>query len=77
LDPLPVHPESQGAQAATFLDILSDPSSVSIQRPGKVFNEGSKEALPRLVGSSLENAPQRSPFIEPAQGKRYVVWMGH
>jgi hypothetical protein len=50
---------------------------VSFQRPGEIFNERGKESLPRLVGRSLEDAPQSSPFIESAQGKRDIVAISH
>jgi hypothetical protein len=50
---------------------------VSIQRPGKIFDEGGEEAFARLVGSTFQDGAKRGSFVEPAQGNGYVVYIGH
>src|SRR5678815_6112691 len=69
LYPLTIHPKGQGPKPATFLEIFSDPSSMSAQRFGEVFNERAKKALSRLVRRSLEDTPERNSFIESSEGR--------
>jgi hypothetical protein len=77
LDPLSIHPEGKGAKPTTLLDIFSDPGAVGIQRFGKIFDEGGKKTLARLIRRPLEDSPEGCCFVEPAQGARYIVCIGH
>jgi hypothetical protein len=44
------------------------------ERLGEVFNERAEETLSGLVDRSLEDTPERSPFIERLEEALHPVW---
>ena len=70
LDPLALHPEGEGAQAARLRKIFRHPGSVRAERLGKILHERSKESVSRFGGGPLENRAQR--FV----GFKILEWLG-
>src|SRR5262249_3680233 len=70
LHPFAPKPESQGSQAALILQVLSHPSSMSVQCPGKILYERLEKPRPCFGSSSLENCAQCLVFVELRQARK-------
>jgi hypothetical protein len=78
LEPLAVHPEGEGTQAARIGKVFRHPGSVRAERFGKILDQRSKKAVPCFSGGSLENRAASDVGFEILQRLGSIGWgSGH